>query len=78
MLYIYKIDRYDFNRNVLKNMSLILYFIIIYMQYIDYRGGCICYVQGSNSYRIWERAVSSLTGVWGHNAIQMQENRLLV
>ena len=48
------------------------------MQYIDYRGGSICYVQGSNSYRIWERAVSSPTGVWGHNAIQMQENRVLV
>ena len=30
-IYIYKIDRYDFNRNVLENMSLILYFIIIYM-----------------------------------------------
>ena len=27
---IYKIDRFDFNRNVLENMSLILYFIIIY------------------------------------------------
>ena len=29
--YIYKIDRFDFNRNVLENMSLILYFIIIYV-----------------------------------------------
>ena len=48
-------------------------FIIIYMLYIDYGGG-IVYVQGSNSYGPWERAVSSPISVWDHNPIQMKEN----
>ena len=55
-----------------ENVCLILYFIIIYMQHIDY-GGEIVYVQGSNSYGTWERAASSPIGVWGLNTIQMQE-----
>ena len=42
------------------------------MKNIDY-GGSIIYVQGSSSYGTWETAVSSLIGVWGHNAFQMQE-----
>ena len=55
-----------------ENVCLILYFSIIYMKNIDY-GGSIIYVQGSSSYGTWETAVSSLIGVWGHNAFQMQE-----
>ena len=30
--------------------------------------------RGSNSWRVWESAVSPPLGVWGQNTIQIQEN----
>ena len=42
------------------------------MQYIDY-GGRNVYVQSSNSWGTWERAVSSPIGVWDHNATKCKK-----